>query len=166
MNIPVRKILNYPKVYRYFCNSVAKITRMNFPEMLKSYNLSLTRSRLRLLEILDGASIPLSERDIELRMGMTCNRTTVYRNLTTLVGKGIAQRILSDDSVKYKILHGGDGSSRKHDHVHFQCRSCNRVLCLEDLMVKDYILPEGFSKIENQFLIVGICKDCNYVGKN
>ncbi len=138
---------------------------MEYKEILKEYNLSLTRSRLTLLGVLDDSGIPLSEKDIEEKMGQSCNRTTVYRNLGALVMKGLVQRILSDNSVKYKLLDGQKLPGPTHDHVHFQCRSCNRVICLENLTVKDYDLPEGYSKMENQFLIVGICKECNYVGK-
>ena len=135
---------------------------MKAGELLKSYHLSLTKSRIGLLEILEKSTVPLSERDIEARMYTGCNRTTIYRNLGTFVGKGVVQRILSDDSVKYKLLCRDD----KHDHVHFQCRICNRVICLEELLVYDYELPGGYSKIENQFLIVGICKECNHVEEN
>ena len=139
---------------------------MEFTEILKVYNLSLTQSRLMLLNVLDKSDIPMSEKDIEEEMGDACNRTTIYRNLTTLVTKGLVQRILSDNSVKYKLLDCQSQADRHPDHVHFQCRLCKRVMCLEDLMVTDYELPEGYRKIENQFLIVGVCKDCNYVGKD
>jgi Fur family ferric uptake transcriptional regulator len=108
------------------------------------------------------AEIPLSEKDIEIRMDGCCNRTTIYRNLTSLVSKGIIQRIISGDSQKYKLLNDRVSKKKKQDHVHFQCNSCNKLICLEDLMVKDYVLPEGFTRLENQFLIVGLCKDCNH----
>ncbi len=137
---------------------------MDFRGILKTSDLSLTKSRLRLLDVLEEACIPLSEKDIEARMGQSCNRTTIYRNLNVMAGKGIVQRILSDDSVKYKLSVCINAEDKKmSEHIHFQCRSCNRVICLEDLRIKDYVLPEGYSKIENQFLIVGICKECNYV---
>jgi hypothetical protein len=32
---------------------------------------------------------------------------------------------------------------------------------MEEIPVQDYKLPEGFRKIENNFLITGICKKCN-----
>jgi Fur family ferric uptake transcriptional regulator len=136
---------------------------MEARKLLKSYRLSLTKSRLMLLEVLENSALPLSERDIEEEMGRACDRTTIYRNLGTLVEKGLVQRILSDNSVKYKLLCDSGREKKMHDHVHFQCRICNRVVCLEDLKVRDYDLPKGYLKIENQFLIVGICKDCNHV---
>ena len=143
-----------------------KYLGMEFTALLRDYNLSLTHSRLRLLKVLDKSDLPMSEKDIEEEMGDACNRTTIYRNLGTLVTKGLVQRILSDNSVKYKLNNCQGRAGGHPDHVHFQCRLCHRVMCLEDLMVKDYALPEGYRKIENQFLIVGVCKDCNYVEKD
>ncbi len=139
---------------------------MEFTHILQSNNLSLTRSRLKLLEVLRQSGVPLSEKDLEEKMGQSCNRTTIYRNLSTLVAKGLIQRILSDNSVKFKLLDCRLPDEKKHDHVHFQCRSCQRIVCMEDLMVNDYNLPKGYVKIENQFLIIGICKACNDVGKS
>ena len=118
-----------------------------------------------MLEILNKAERPLSGKEIEELMRRNCNRTTIYRNLNSFFDKGIVQRVISDDCIKYKLVAENDRSKRKPDHVHFQCRSCNRLICLESVTIKDYILPEGYTGIENQFLIFGICKDCNHGNK-
>lgn len=133
---------------------------MDFIDLLKEFRLSRTESRLSLLHTLYEAEIPMSEKEIEEQMPEKCNRTTIYRNLNSLSEKGIIQRILSDDAVKYK-LNVNHLLNNEQEHIHFQCRNCNRVICMEELKVQDYKLPEGYDKIENQFLIVGICKDCN-----
>ncbi len=91
-----------------------------------------------------------------------CNRTTIYRNLNSLVEKKIVHRILSEDAVKYKLVAGSTGNGKKFDHVHFECKKCNTTFCFEELPVQDYKLPEGFKKLENQFIILGICKDCRH----
>ncbi len=134
---------------------------MNYPELLKSSQLSITQSRILLLRILYETKLPLSGKDIEHLMNNKCDRATIYRNLNAFTGKGIIQRILSDDALKFKMNHHNDKHEKDMDHIHFQCNKCHKVICLEELLVKDYQLPEGFSKIENQFLVVGICKNCN-----
>lgn len=134
---------------------------MNFLKLLRTHQFSLTESRITLLKTLSEAELPLSEKEIEKQMRMQFNRTTIYRNLNSLSEKGIIQRIVSDDCIKYKLNTSIINNHSEPDHIHFKCKGCNRVYCLEDLKVKDYPLPEGFNKIENQFLIVGICKDCN-----
>lgn len=135
---------------------------MPFTEVLRQSELSLTRGRIRLLEVLSVAANPLSEAEIEQFMKGECNRTTIYRNLTVLVNKGLVQRILADDAFKYKLISSSRKNKHSRDHVHFKCTRCNQILCLEDLMVNDFVLPEGFRKTENQFLILGYCKDCNH----
>jgi len=134
---------------------------MNYPELLKSSQLSITQSRILLLRILSETKLPLSGKEIENLMMSKCDRATIYRNLNAFTGKGIIQRILSDDALKFKMAQSNDKHEKDMDHIHFQCNKCHKVICLEELLVKDYQLPKGFSKIENQFLVVGICKNCN-----
>lgn len=134
---------------------------MNYTELLKSRQLSLTQSRILLLKILSETDFPLSGKEIEGMMMGQCDRATIYRNLNAFSGKGIIQRILSDDALKFKMNADDEEHRGNLDHIHFQCNVCHKVICMENLLVKDYNLPEGFSKIENQFLVVGICNNCN-----
>jgi Fur family ferric uptake transcriptional regulator len=135
---------------------------MPFQELLKNRELSHTRSRVRLMEVLSEAALPLSEMEIEERMKGECNRTTIYRNLSALLNKGMVQRIIAGNAFKYKLLPFNDTKRPAHDHVHFKCTRCNQLVCLQEIMVKDYSLPEGYRKTENQFLILGLCKNCNH----
>jgi Fur family transcriptional regulator, ferric uptake regulator len=129
---------------------------MTGSQILKTSNLSITSGRLEILRVLVEARLPLSEKEIEKSMISGCNRTTVYRNLTTLADKGIIHRVLAEGVVKYKYI-----SDNGHEHVHFKCRGCKQVTCLHEIPVQDYSLPEGFIGKENQFLVVGVCKQCN-----
>jgi len=135
---------------------------MNFTDQLRSRKMSHTKSRIRLLEVMYDAGIPLSVIEIERAMPGECNRTTIYRNLTALSDKGMVQRIFAGEFYKYKLLLGVNDHEGNGDHVHFKCTYCQRVLCMEELQVKDYPLPEGFRKLENQFLIMGLCNECNH----
>ncbi len=138
---------------------------MDLKETLKSNKLSLTPHRVELLSILANCSKAISEKELEVLMQGACNRTTIYRNLNSLVEKNIIHRILSDESIKYKLVKVKNKSGITFDHVHFDCRSCNTTFCLEELSIQDYKLPEGFTKLENQFIIFGICKNCGYEQK-
>lgn len=134
--------------------------KMNYCHLLKNNGFTCTQSRIRLLEVLCKAEHALSENEIEERIAGKINKTTIYRNLASMAEKGMVEKIQLDDCIKYK-LNLANGSVLKKNHIHFHCRECDKVLCLDDLVVKDYPLPEGFDKLENQFLIIGICKDCN-----
>ena len=133
-----------------------------FIEILKISKLSLTSHRIELLNILSGCTQAISEKELEKLMKGICNRTTIYRNLNSLVEKKIVHRILSEEAVKYKLVVKNRDSGKKYDHVHFECRKCNTTFCFEELPVQDYKLPEGFKKLENQFIILGICRNCRH----
>jgi Fe2+ or Zn2+ uptake regulation protein len=138
---------------------------MNLNRIFRDFKLSQTRSRIRLLNILSDSDHAMSEKEIEDLMGGSCNRTTIYRNLSSLVEKKVLHRILSGEAVRYKLIY--DNSDRYREHIHFQCRECSTTFCLEGIPIQEYSLPEGFKMIENQFLILGICNNCHHEpGKN
>jgi Fur family transcriptional regulator, ferric uptake regulator len=133
---------------------------MHNNEILKNNNLSITTKRMEILKVLTNAQIPLSEKEIESILKIDCNRTTIYRNLNALVNKGILHRIMADGAVKYKFIQKGV-SHKSDEHVHFKCDICNMVVCMPDMPVQFYSLPKGFTGTENQFLILGVCRECN-----
>ena len=132
-------------------------------DILKKSSLSITQGRTELLRVLFNAHLPLSVKEIEDMIKTSCNRSTIYRNLNTLLEKGIVNRILADGMVKYK--YAGDERQRQptEGHVHFKCDICCKVFCLHDALVQLYTLPEGYIRKENQFLIVGTCQECNQI---
>ena len=127
---------------------------MNPKKLLQANNLSHTNQRIKLLSILAESGYAITEKEIETHMKGFCNKTTIYRNLNALVEKKIVHRIISDEAVRYKLKYNDN------EHVHFKCSSCNTTYCLEDVTIQEYKLPEGFKILENQFLIIGICKRC------
>lgn len=139
---------------------------INYTEILRSRQLSLTQGRIILLKILAETHFPLSGKEIEEKIKGKCDRATIYRNLNLFASRGVIQRVLAEDSVKFKLQAGKFTDNSQQDHVHFQCESCHKLFCLEDLHVRDFPLPEGFVKTENQFLIVGLCSNCNHEKKN
>lgn len=134
-------------------------------EILKSRQLSLTKSRIRLLKILADTGFPISGGEIEKKINGKCDRATIYRNLNILTAKGIIQRVLSGNSVRFKFNPDFPEMHPEKDHIHFQCEICRELVCMEELLVEDFPLPDGYLKTENQFLIIGICKKCNEAGK-
>jgi Fur family ferric uptake transcriptional regulator len=116
---------------------------------------------MELLNVLSSCKQAVSEKEIEVLMNGISNRTTIYRNLNSLVEKNIVHRILSEEAIKYKLVNGQKEKGKRPDHVHFDCKRCNTTFCLEELSVQDFQLPEGFTRLENQFIIVGICKNCS-----
>lgn len=135
------------------------------PEELQSIlletGLSRTKSRLQILSALQNSEAPLSGKEILKRLDGSCDRSTIYRTLNTLYENKVIQRVISDHEMKYAVgTNDHDHLGHQQDHIHFKCKSCGQLICLADQKVADYALPEGFTKEENQFLIIGTCQLC------
>ncbi len=132
------------------------------PEILLSdQGLSKTKTRVNIIHLLMRSDLPLSGKDICKGLTSKCDKSTVYRTLNALFEKNLLQRVIIDHEVKYALRDKHQSSTAPEpDHVHFKCNKCERVMCMTDLLVKDYTLPEGYVKKENQFLIIGTCKEC------
>lgn len=112
------------------------------------------------------SDVPLSGKDICKGLTSKCDKSTVFRTLNSLFEKDLLQRVIIDHEVKYALRDKHNASSEPEpDHVHFKCMKCEKVICMTDLLVEDYVLPEGFVKKENQFLIIGTCKECQSLKK-
>ena len=82
---------------------------------------------------------------------------TVYRNLDTMVGKGMIKAIrIKDDRFNY------DGHEGKHHHFH--CTSCGRVYNIPDniLLNLEKINEEGIVDLIEDYSIMlkGTCMNC------
>ena len=131
-------------------------------DILKQNRLSITDSRLNILELFlkkDGA---LSHADIEKNTGESFDRVTVYRTLQTFVEKGIIHLIpTTDNSIKYALCKNDCAPGHHHDnHVHFICDVCGKTICLEDVTIPQVKLPRGFIPKHAEMVVSGVCDDC------
>ncbi len=131
-------------------------------DILKQNRLSITDSRLNILELFlkkDGA---LSHADIEKNTGESFDRVTVYRTLQTFVEKGIIHLIpTTDNSIKYALCKNDCAPGHHHDnHVHFKCDECNKTICLDGVDVPVVKLPKGFKPEHSEMVVTGVCGDC------
>ena len=134
---------------------------MNSEAILQTNGLSRTRSRVNILDTLKKSSTPLSGKEICTKLLEKCDKSTVHRALNSLFEKQVLQRVIIDHEVKYVLTTTHNKKNgNNNDHIHFKCSNCNKLFCLTEIEVKDYTLPKGFVKEENQFLIIGKCGEC------
>lgn len=131
--------------------------------LLKANKLNHTRVRETMLAILAKSEVALSAHEISNSMEMDCDRVTLYRNLKIFVEKGIIHQIFIDHlESKYVLpnrdVHSGNGDG---EHIHFKCMNCSVVQCLHNYPVAPVELPEGFQKLETNYVIFGLCDGCN-----
>ncbi len=129
---------------------------MKADQILQRHRLSRTTSRREILEVFLQKEEALSEKEIKEELVIHCDRATIYRTLNTFVKAGILHAILNDDGpVKYVI------KKEPEDHIHFKCTECGNIVCLPHILVENIDLPEGFTRTESNFLVIGTCNRCS-----
>lgn len=138
--------------------------RVTAEELIRTTGARVTNARIEILATLLKAEGALTHGDIEDRLSEASgiDRVTVYRVLDWLTQQDLAHRISGDDRV---WRFNAATSARSHHHAHFQCNACNRVICLGD-PVDGFAppLPQGFTPMEIDLTIRGVCADCTTTG--
>jgi Fur family transcriptional regulator, ferric uptake regulator len=135
--------------------------KVNTTEVLKKYNLKKTAPRVAIISILANNDNPISENDIKEEMGDMYDRVTFYRSVQTLIEVGLIHRIVADNITMYAYNHSeGNINIPELNHVHFFCKKCHSMICLEEVKVRDYKMPKDYIIEDCEVLIKGVCKNC------
>jgi Fur family transcriptional regulator, ferric uptake regulator len=125
-------------------------------EILENCGLSKTKSRMDILLVFLTHPVALSEKEIQMELKSKYDRATIYRTLNTFSESGIIHLVINEGGQSKYLLR-----KQPEDHLHFKCNVCDTIVCMTDIALPEYHLPEGFTKMETNFLIKGICKKCN-----
>ena len=135
-------------------------TRLN--DILHRRQLSSTESRRKILSLFLNSNDALTHGTIEKEVGDKYDRVTIYRTLQTFEEKGIIHAIpTADNAVLYAMCKECE-DGHHDDHVHFICTSCERTICLDDIVSPTIDLPQGYETNNVQVVIHGVCKDCSF----
>ena len=136
--------------------------KIDFKNILKQNRLSITDSRVKILQLFLKTDNALSHADIERKVQETFDRVTIYRTLQTFVEKGIIHLIpTTDNSIKYALCKNDCVAGHHHDeHVHFICDECNKTICLDDVNIPIVKLPKGFKPQHSEMVVTGVCGEC------
>lgn len=131
--------------------------------ILKRNHLSITDSRLKILDLFQKSKGALAHADIEKKSGTEFDRVTIYRTLQTFVEKGIIHTIpTTDNSIKYALCKEACAEGHHHDdHIHFICDKCNNTYCLDNALIPAIKLPLGYKVREVNMVASGLCEKCN-----
>lgn len=135
----------------------------HWQELLRGHDIRHTDGRVAILEHFDQMGHALSQPDLEKALGDQYDRVTIYRTLTLYLDKGILHKVLDDSgAMKYALCPDAcDAHDHRHEHVHFKCTRCGNTNCIEDLEVPMITLPQGYTLLEANLLLSGICRQCN-----
>ncbi|WP_286842940.1 MULTISPECIES: Fur family transcriptional regulator [Sphingobacterium] len=133
-----------------------------YPEILKRNSLKVTQPRLKVLEIISRKDSAISQPELEKLLGKDIDRVTLYRVLASFEEKGIIHKIFDlHGTATYAMCTTNCSEHDHHDqHVHFICRVCNSVYCLEDMTLPKVSIPAGFSLEAIAVNALGVCNHC------
>ncbi len=119
-----------------------------------------TVGRVGILAILLGEKQAITHREIEVRLigKRRLNRVTLYRVLEWLTERGLVHKIISADRV-WRFRANED--IHLHQHAHFECTRCTKVICLDDSPARQgWSLPTGYRLQEVELTVKGLCSQC------
>lgn len=132
---------------------------MDATDRLKSHDLRVTKIRLAILDSLSQG--PRAKPYAELLEALSdFDRTTLYRTLLALMDKGLIHKALEENGESYYALCGGcTTQAHAHDHIHFKCKECGTVECIQLPTDLNISLP-NISVDEINITAKGTCKLC------
>jgi len=107
---------------------------------------------------LEASEHAVSAQELHARLGGSVGLATVYRNLGRLAAGGVADTLRRPSGeLAFRICGGGH-------HHHLTCRSCGRVEEVRDCGLERWAaavaVEHGFSVIEHQAELTGVCNEC------
>lgn len=121
-----------------------------------------TSNRILVMRELIKASHPVSLADLEISLGFSMDKASIFRVLELFSEKDIIH-VIEDGSrsLKYELCHSGTHHTISDQHVHFYCERCKETYCFEDVSVPLVNIPEGFSPHAINYMVKGICPKCS-----
>ena len=121
-----------------------------------------TSNRILVMRELIKASHPVSLADLEISLGFSMDKASIFRVFELFSEKDIIH-VIEDGSrsLKYELCHSGTHHTIADQHVHFYCERCKETYCFENVSVPLVNIPEGFLPHTINYMVKGICPKCS-----
>lgn len=130
----------------------------NLKAILQRNGASVTRPRIRVFEILAGASTPLTTRQIH-SLAQDLDKVSVYRTIELFEKIGITKRVWN--GFKSSIELSEEFSSHHH---HFSCTVCGKIESVKsdpiEVIITELEDKYGFKLSQHTIELSGVCKKC------
>ena len=129
-------------------------------EILLEHGIRPTANRLLLVKVLSKAEHPLTMKEVEDLVD-TIDKSNIFRTLSLFRDQHLVH-VLQDgaDAVRYELCHSHEEDHDDDLHAHFYCERCRQTFCLNDIPVPQVDLPKGYRMNTINYLIKGICPNC------
>jgi Fe2+ or Zn2+ uptake regulation protein len=128
-----------------------------------SLNRRNTQVRKSLLKLLSKNKEPISVQEILadfLKENLVVNKTTVYRQISSLLKDSVVREIrLNDRSVRYELV---DKDDHHHHLVCLKCKKIEEISFKEDLERQERIIAQDkkFKVLSHTLEFFGVCSKC------
>jgi len=135
---------------------------MDLSQQLRERGLKATPSRLNVMKVLENTAQAYAHADLETLFS-DMDRVTLYRVLNDFEEAGLVHKIIDMDGVTRFALckHSCPDTHHADEHVHFNCQSCHKMFCLENVSSPVFSIPKGFKALGQNILVYGLCKTCS-----
>lgn len=119
-----------------------------------------TQGKSMVLELLKNSNHALCHENIENELEGELDRVTIYRILQNFHKEGLIHKIMDVSGKSYfACCRGCTESHHLDNHLHFRCKSCGKIKCLEINYIPK--LPSGYQTEEVYCMVQGYCPECN-----
>ena len=136
-------------------------------QLLHSRGIRPTPVRILVLRALQENDCAVSLMTLEAEL-KTVDRSSIFRTLNLFLEQHLVHQVEDGSGqTKFALCEEHCRSGAHHEkmlsdfHVHFYCEQCQRTLCLHDVAIPDVELPKGFMLTSANFVLKGVCAECN-----
>lgn len=134
-------------------------------DYLLHHNVKPTANRIVVVKALAESDRPLTMRELEEKI-LSIDKSGIFRALSLFRDHHIVHVIDGEEGgVRYELCRSTCHEQCNDSHVHFYCEQCHRTFCLTDLALPTIDLPEGYRPTSANYIIHGICPNCNKTAK-
>ena len=128
--------------------------------LMQRHGVKPTANRIVIARALASAGRPMSMTELETVVE-TIDKSNIFRTLQTFREAHLVH-VLDDtgDGVRYELCRSHHDDEDDDLHVHFYCEKCHRTFCLEEIPVPPVTVPEGYVSYSVNYLVKGLCPDC------
>ncbi len=136
-------------------------------QLLHSRGIRPTPVRILVLRALQEQEFAVSLMALESEL-KTVDRSSIFRTLNLFLEQHLVHQVEDGSGqTKFALCEEHCRCGAHHEkmlsdfHVHFYCEQCQRTLCLHDVAIPDVELPKGFMLTSANFVLKGVCAECN-----
>lgn len=138
------------------------MSNIEIEKVLEGKGIKPTSNRILIMKELAKTKKPVSLADLEILLGFTLDKASIFRALELFAEKDVVH-VIEDGSrsLKYELCHSHSHHSISDQHVHFFCEKCKEIYCIPEIKVPMVNLPDGFQSHSVNYVIKGTCPKCS-----